>query len=116
MTSIAEAQDWSADMVWIGLRRRARTVAPLNWSGFSCLVTIGEEVSGGGVGGSKSIAASQSSSTNLERYERMESGRMTTTTSSLVNVWSRAAATRAAMAEPEEPPTSKPSSAIKRRA
>ena len=58
---MASAQGEEAVIVVTGLRRRVRMVAP--WKG-SCL-EVGEEGLDGGVGGSRSLAASQSSSTNL---------------------------------------------------
>ena len=65
---MASAQGDEAGIVVTGLRRRVRMVAP--WKG-SCLErVVGEEGLDWGVGGRRSLAASQSSSTNLGILDR----------------------------------------------
>lgn len=65
IVSMAADRGEAAGMVVTGLRRRVRTVAPLKGSLDAVGVRAGEGgFVEGGVGGRRSLAASQSSSTN----------------------------------------------------
>src|SRR2546423_3288857 len=113
---MAAAQLESAVTVVTGFNLSALTVAPRNWS-LLALIARSSGLDGSvdrDVGGNRSFAASQSSSTNFERYDLILSGNMITTVCSFPNFRSLTARTIAAIALPELPPTNRPSSAIRR--